>query len=81
VRAFAAGRTSTPNLEAEPRPLYGWDIESSAVESYDLEDGETVSQWSCPCGASGTDYDNIGDALTAARDHWRESLRAAIEAA
>jgi hypothetical protein len=50
------------------------------ADVHDLNDDGVVAEWSCSCGAGGSDFDNIGEASAAARDHWRDSLRAAIEA-
>jgi hypothetical protein len=49
------------------------------ADVHELDDGGVVAQWACKCGASGIDFDNIGEALAAARDHWRAALRAAID--
>jgi hypothetical protein len=67
-------------FESEPTGLRAWIPEDAGIEVLDLDDGGVVAQWSCRCGASATDYGNIGEALAAMRDHWRASVRAAIDA-
>lgn len=72
-----------------------WDpddlLEISDAESVEMESVETgdtggddvgwvADAWSCRCGASEFDFDNIGEAQAAARAHWRRELRKALEA-
>jgi hypothetical protein len=50
------------------------------AEFFENDDGELVSaSWECRCGAGEVDFDDVGEALAAARTHWRDSLKAALD--